>query len=90
MSEILGKLITCNRCENTHFQRRTGSKDLDGGWTHLDTYEKLPEDWLYESEFGHLCPSCSRMFKILMTDFFGDKCVSKWRVETEDTECKQN
>lgn len=83
MAEVKGKMITCKRDNNWVFLKYLGEGDLDGGYTKHDKYEELPDDWLYETEFGYLCPKCTREFKMLMTNFFNGDVVPKWKLETE-------
>jgi hypothetical protein len=84
--EVKGKMIHCTRCDNTTFLKYIRTEDRDGGFSSsYDVYEKLPEEWLYETEFGYLCPICAAKFKSFMTEFLGDKTIVKWRLpKTED------
>ena len=79
-----GMMNYCCRCDEKIFRKYTGTKDTDGGYTTWDTFEKLPDEWLYETEFGYLCPKCARGFRILMTNFFGENVIDKWKIATEE------
>lgn len=75
-----GKMVSCHRCGTNLFLKYIGKGDADGGYTTWDRYEDPPEDWLYETEFGYLCPECANVFKTFMTEFIGkDKIIQKWR-----------
>lgn len=85
MSEVKGKLITCNRCDETLFLKFLEHVDMDGGFSQgYNKYEDLPEDWLYESELGHLCPNCARDFRMFVTSFMGGKVPQKWKYITPE------
>ena len=58
MSKILGRLIICDRCGKESFQKHTGEKELDGGFTRWDTFEGL-KDW-GARKGKDLCPDCFR------------------------------
>ena len=79
-----GVMHYCHRCDEKIFLKYSGKGETDGGYTTWDTYEKLPDEWLYETEFGYLCPKCAREFKIMMTNFFKGDILPKWRIDTED------
>lgn len=56
MSEVNGKMLTCDRCGDTVFLK-------EGEYL----YEKAPEGWAYHNEpalvgawGGHLCPYCEK------------------------------
>ena len=77
-----GMLCECSRCKSWIFLQYICKGETDGGYTTWDKFEDLPEDWLYESEFGYLCPDCATEFKRIMTSFFMDNpkaLAAKWR-----------
>ena len=78
MRESFGKLCNCSLCDRSVFSKKLPDVVADGGFTTWERYEPLPEDWLYESDFGYLCPSCAHEFKKKMYDLFGNDIPSKW------------
>ena len=87
-NETMGKMITCSRCDrddNFVFLKYIRHIPMDGGYSPgYNEFEELPKEWLYESEFGYLCPECASEFRRFMTDFFGeDKVISKWKFKPE-------
>ena len=89
MVETKGKMITCKRDNNWVFLKYLGEGDVDGGYTKYDKYEKLPDDWLYETRFGYLCPKCAREFREFMTNFFNGEVAPCWKLtEGENNEQK--
>ena len=89
MSEQLGKLITCNRCGETKFLKRTGEEGLSSYACPgtRSTYEELPRTWIYDTKFGHLCPHCAEIFVRWLKDFFGqeqyEKVAYRWKIEED-------
>lgn len=70
MSEIKGKLVTCDRCHHTIFLKYLRRNELDGGFSPgYDKYEDLPDEWGYECKIGHLCPRCNNEFKDIIGKF---------------------
>jgi hypothetical protein len=90
MSEQIGKLVTCVRCNNTVFLKylrsHGGSNYSDPGYTRAE-YEPLPETWLNAFDMGHLCPECSKKFINLLIDFFGVDVYqgfgSRWKIKED-------
>lgn len=85
-SEVKGMMVQCARCGDKFFRRRLEDRHTWYGscGNTYEVCEELPEDWLYESEFGYLCPVCACAFKDLLSGFFdGDlsKLPPKWRVD---------
>lgn len=81
MAEIEGKLLTCDVCGESVFLKYVETKDYDGGFTHLRTFEKKPEGWTYINPFKHevqLCPSCAERIKAAI-----ESAVSKIQGETK-------
>lgn len=81
MSGVKGIMYSCCRCDEKIFLKYIGKGETDGGYTTWDKYEELPDDWLYETEFGHLCPKCARGFREFVTRYFDGKVPPKWRAE---------
>lgn len=81
MSEQKGMLLTCDRCGETTFLQYLGQDVLDGGFTRIGKYEDRPPEWLYMSETGHLCPSCSVIFKKFVTEFMSGRVAPIWKYE---------
>lgn len=92
MARTEGLLITCDRCGETVFLKKTGVNDLDG-WTNrstqYSTYQSLPQNWMYETAFGHLCPKCAREFQTFCANFFTKELPSNWKSAIEITEKKE-
>lgn len=40
---VIGKKYICNRCKAETFVRYIGTKEMDGGWTQIQNFEK-PEN----------------------------------------------
>lgn len=59
MSEVEGKLLTCDVCGETVFLKYVGDGESDGGFTRRRKYEDRPEGWGMFDVYGMLCPSCS-------------------------------
>lgn len=74
MSEVNGKLVTCDRCGKSIFIKCTGEKELDGGYTRYNTFESLPEGWDWHTEVNRLCPTCNEEWNKLVDAF---KCYVK-------------
>jgi hypothetical protein len=84
MGEVKGKRVTCDRCGTETFLKFVTHVEMDGGFSPgYDKYEALPDDWLYESEFGHLCPVCAREFIYFIDNFMNGKVPDKWKIKLE-------
>ena len=59
MSEWKGMIIGCDRCGKELRRKRLGETELDGGFTHVERFEEMPETWKYRYEIGYLCPECN-------------------------------
>lgn len=81
MSAEKGLLVRCCRDDNFIFLKYLGKGDADGGYTTWDKFEKLPDDWLYETQFGYLFPECAKQFKKIMTEFFNGQLAPCWKLE---------
>lgn len=68
MSEIIGKMLICDRCGGAIFLKALREKDLDGGYTRWTEFEKA-EGWTHESFIGDLCPECSHEYDCLKEEF---------------------
>ena len=64
-----GRMYVCERCYAWTFCERTETESLDGGFTKVDHYEKLPEDWDSHVETGLLCGRCNTEYKELFAKF---------------------
>lgn len=87
MSGIKGKLISCDRCGHEHFLKYTGEGESDGGYTRWDKFEDLPEDWLWESEIGYLCPHCAGIFRAFIHKFMDcdqKRIAPHWKMQPGD------
>lgn len=74
MSEVNGKLVTCDRCDETVFLKCIGEGERDGGFTRWNKFESFPEGWERHSEVGLLCPDCNRQYKSLVNTFMTEVC----------------
>lgn len=71
MSEVEGKLLTCDLCGEAVFLKYLETKQYDGGFTKERRYEDRPDGWQtwHVANVIHstLCPSCNeRMQKALL------------------------
>lgn len=85
MSEQKGKMVTCARDDNFVFLKLIGKGEADGGYTVWDKFEPLPDNWLFDMDFGYLCPACAMKFKTFVNEFFDGKVSDKWKLK--DGEC---
>lgn len=69
MSEVNGKLGTCDRCGKSIFLKCTGEKELDGGYTRYNTFESYPDGWEHHYEVGRLCPTCNAEWNNVVVTF---------------------
>lgn len=70
MSEVKGKLVTCDRCGATVFLETTGDKEMDGGFTRWNTFEPYPEGWEWAHDLDkRLCPECNKEYRELIRKF---------------------
>lgn len=81
MSRQEGVLIECDRCGEHYFSKFIREEGIDGGYTRKRVYEPLPEEWLYTSEIGYLCPACAGEFKAFVKTFMKEeeKIAPIWR-----------
>lgn len=84
MPETKGKLTICDRCGYEHFRKFIARGDADGGYTTYDKYEDLPETWLYITQIGYLCPTCSGIFRAFIKAFLNGEPAANWTVRPED------
>lgn len=85
MSEVKGKLVSCDRCGKEHFLKLIGTKDLDGGYSRYDEFEDLPEDWLFLSQIGSLCPHCAGLFRAFIHKFNKSPSIApSWDLQEGD------
>lgn len=69
MAEWSGKIIICDRCGREYRMAFLKEKQMDGGFTVINNFEPLPNDWEYYREAGWLCPKCADSYKKLLADF---------------------
>lgn len=76
MSEWKGMIIGCDRCGKELRRKRLGETELDGGFTHVERFEEMPETWKYRYEIGYLCPECNTAYETLVKNFMekGPQC----------------
>ena len=85
MATQKGLLVTCERCEATTFRKYIGTGETDGGYTTWDKFEPTPNDWLYVTGIGYLCPNCAYKFRLAMFNFINqDKIPEDWRIPLEE------
>ena len=72
MSEWTGKIIACDRCGKECRLKLLGERELDGGFAHVQNFEKMPETWKYRYEIGYLCPKCNAEYQSLTAIFMND------------------
>lgn len=84
---VKGELIHCSRCNAVLFLKLLGKEPMDGGYTVCEKYESIPDNWLYDTCFGYLCPECSAIFQENMDRFFfGRENVPKsWQIKNDPT-----
>lgn len=75
MSEKIGKIVTCDRCGREIFLNYTGTSHLDGGFTKIEHFEKMPDGWRVRESYGKdyimLCPDCNNEIELLHKKFMG-------------------
>lgn len=70
MSEVVGKMIICDRCGDTTFVKYLDTKALDGGFTRFDKFEKVSDGWHFSTELGKmLCPECNSLWQSIKNQF---------------------
>ena len=69
MSDWKGMIIGCDRCGKELRRKRLGETELDGGFTHVEMFEEIPETWKYRYEIGYLCPECNTAYETLVKNF---------------------
>ncbi len=69
MSELKGKLLVCDRCNDRIFLNLIKQATTDGGYTIWDVFEKSPDGWVYISGIGILCPKRSREYYDMIQKF---------------------
>jgi hypothetical protein len=63
-----GGMYTCDRCGAQEFAELISVGELDGGFTHKNTFVKL-EGWSRELDIGDLCPACSAAWQHIKQRF---------------------
>ena len=71
MAEVNGKLVSCDRCNETVFLKCTGEGERDGGFTRWNNFEPIPSGWGNHFEVGLLCPKCNGEYRHLINSFMG-------------------
>jgi hypothetical protein len=71
VAEEEGKLVTCDLCGATVFLRCVETREYDGGFSRVRTFEKKPDGWqtwhVSNVISSTLCPSCNeRMQEALL------------------------
>lgn len=87
MSETKGKLTTCDRCGKEIFRKYIGKGETDGGYTTWDKFEDLPEEWMYHTQIGYLCPHCAGLFRAFVYKLMPSRqniIASTWKMKTGD------
>lgn len=75
MAEVHGKNHICDACGYTIFLERTPAFS-DKPTEYVDP----PCYWTHSSEFGDMCPDCTRRFSRFVVSMFGlEKVPEKWR-----------
>lgn len=67
--------------------RETGGSNLcSPGYSRM-VCEPLPKNWIFDSRFGYLCPSCARAFVNFIDKFFeGTEVAPCWKIEDDPIE----
>lgn len=87
MSSKKGMLTTCDRCGAETFREYIGQGDADGGYTKWDKFQRLPDDWLYETQVGALCPRCAGLFRVFVHKLKdGQGIAPAWALREGDIE----
>ncbi len=63
MGQEKGMLTTCNRCGTQVFSKFISRESVDGGYSHREKYEDLPEGWdtdRVKGVYTMLCPTCKK------------------------------
>lgn len=65
MSEVVGKLVTCDVCGGEVFVRFIETKEAFGGYSKWRGYEPLPDGWnaVHVNGMRSVCPTCSVRIK---------------------------
>lgn len=77
MSEVRGKIITCERCGAKIFVKTIGDGESDGGFTRWNKFEESP-GWGHDCRVGiDLCPECRKELDLLCGNFTKNKNSNK-------------
>lgn len=69
MSEIFGKIVSCERCGEQIFLKCIGEEEFDGGYTRFNKFESFPDGWELsriaypEVTYMRTCPKCSAFWE---------------------------
>lgn len=69
MGEWKGKIVTCDKCGRECRRKLIDTTEADGGFTHVERFEEMPETWKYRYEIGYLCPECNGEYELLLQNF---------------------
>lgn len=76
MPRVKGELVSCCRCPTTIFLKYLGTDSF--GFRDEDRFESLPREWMYQTQFGYLCPKCAKEFQTFCRDFFPGSLAPAW------------
>lgn len=63
------KALVCNRCGEVYFVKHIGTRHFDGGFTTVEDFEAVQEEWGWHKETGTLCPNCESKYQRYCMDF---------------------
>lgn len=73
MSELIGKLLICERCGEKAFSKYVKTEEFDAGYTRVNEFEKIP-GWdrapKENDDYGTLCPTCYLLYKQTLKIFW--------------------
>lgn len=92
MSEVNGRLTTCERCGEQIFRKCVGEGEMDGGYTRWNKFEPYPDGWrivsvpesVKKNGYVMVCPKCnSAWHQALFSHFIAGTQLEKAE-ETHD------
>lgn len=73
MSELIGRLLICERCGEKAFSKYVKTEEFDGGYTRINDFEEIP-GWdrapKENGNYGTLCPNCYLAYEQTMKNFW--------------------
>lgn len=72
MAEWKGMIVSCDRCGKEIRRKWLNEKKMDGGFTRIQNFEPMAEDWDYKVGIGWLCPNCEAAYKNMLDMFMAD------------------